>query len=96
MGKRTPRFPVSYSYEKVNGEKFFSTTRQGLKLKVDANDDDVAHEVALTLAEASQKGGSPQVSQTVNRRRGSIMLSPIRSGERRVMSIHIKEFCSFY
>ncbi|XP_058209241.1 protein ALWAYS EARLY 3 isoform X2 [Rhododendron vialii] len=83
VGKRTPRFPVSYSYEKVNGEKFFSTTRQGLKLKVDANDDDVAHEVALTLAEASQKGGSPQVSQTVNRRRGSIMLSPIRSGERR-------------
>ncbi|KAF7144937.1 hypothetical protein RHSIM_Rhsim04G0219400 [Rhododendron simsii] len=83
VGKRTPRFPVSYSFEKVNGEKFFSTTRQGLKLKVDANDDDVAHEVALTLAEASQKGGSPQVSQTVNRRRGSIMLSPIRSGERR-------------
>ncbi|KAI8015594.1 Protein ALWAYS EARLY 3 [Camellia lanceoleosa] len=59
---RTPRFPVSYSYEKVNGEKFFSPTRQGLKLKVDANDDDVAHEVALTLAEASQRGGSPQVS----------------------------------
>ncbi|KAH7842107.1 hypothetical protein Vadar_001558 [Vaccinium darrowii] len=83
VGKRTPRFPVSYSYEKVNGEKVFSATRQGLKLKVDGNDDDVAHEVALALAEASQKGGSPQVSQTPNRRRGSIMPSPIRSVERR-------------
>ncbi|CAL5347002.1 unnamed protein product [Camellia sinensis] len=82
VGRRTPRFPVSYSYEKVNGEKFFSPTRQGLKLKVDANDDDVAHEVALALAEASQRGGSPQVSQTPNRRTDSIMSSPIRSAER--------------
>ncbi|PSR92630.1 Protein ALWAYS EARLY like [Actinidia chinensis var. chinensis] len=82
VGKRTPRFPVSYSYEKVNGEKFFSPTRQSLKLKPDANDDDVAHEVALALAEASQKGGSPQVSQTPNRRTRNIMSSPNRNVER--------------
>ncbi|XP_059668464.1 protein ALWAYS EARLY 3 isoform X2 [Cornus florida] len=82
VGKRTPRFPVSYTYEKGNGEKFFSPTRLGLKLKVDANDDDVAHEVALALAEASQRGGSPQVSQTPNRRTESVMSSPIRNGER--------------
>ncbi|CAL5393210.1 unnamed protein product [Camellia sinensis] len=82
VGKRTPRFPISYSYEKINGEKFFSPTRRGLKLKVDANDDDVAHEVALALAEASQRGGSPQVSQTPNRRTDTVMLSPILSGER--------------
>ncbi|KAL7220650.1 hypothetical protein ACSBR2_013516 [Camellia fascicularis] len=82
VGKRTPRFPISYSYEKINGEKFFSPTRRGLKLKVDANDDDIAHEVALALAEASQRGGSPQVSQTPNRRTGTVMSSPIWSGER--------------
>ncbi|KAI8012289.1 Protein ALWAYS EARLY 3 [Camellia lanceoleosa] len=82
VGKRTPRFPISYSYEKINGEKFFSPTRRGLKLKVDANDDDVAHEVALALAEASQRGGSPQVSQTPNRRTDTVMSSPIWSGER--------------
>ncbi|KAA8527473.1 hypothetical protein F0562_034812 [Nyssa sinensis] len=82
VGKRTPRFPVSYSLEKVNGEKFFSPTRQGLKLKVDANDDDVAHEIALALAEASQRGGSPQVSQTPNRKTESVLSSPIQNGER--------------
>ncbi|XP_052188738.1 protein ALWAYS EARLY 3 isoform X2 [Diospyros lotus] len=81
VGKRTPRFPVSYSYEKANGEKIFSPTRHGLKLKVDANDDDVAHEVALALAEASQRG-SPQVSHTPNRRAESAMSSPIRSADR--------------
>ncbi|XP_057485696.1 protein ALWAYS EARLY 3-like isoform X1 [Actinidia eriantha] len=68
VGKRTPRFPISYSHDKVNREKFFSSARQGLKLKVDASVDDVAHEVALALAEASQRGGSAQVSQTPNRR----------------------------
>ena len=84
VGKRTPRFPVSYSYEKANGEKIFSPTRHGLKLKVDANDDDVAHEVALALAEASQRG-SPQVSHTPNRRAESAMSSPIRSADRMVI-----------
>lgn len=82
VGKRTPRFPVSYSYDKDNGQKYFSPTRQGLKLKVDSVDDDVAHEVALTLAKASQRGGSPQVSQTPNRRMDNIRSSPVQNGER--------------
>ncbi|RVW55741.1 Protein always early 3 [Vitis vinifera] len=82
LEKRTPRFPVSYSYDKDNGQKYFSPTRQGLKLKVDSVDDDVAHEVALTLAKASQRGGSPQVSQTPNRRMDNIRSSPVQNGER--------------
>ncbi|CAK9159738.1 unnamed protein product [Ilex paraguariensis] len=82
VGKRTPRFPVSYSCEKVGGEKLFSPTRQGLKLKEDANDDEVAHEIAIALAEASQRGGSPQVSQTPNRRTEFFMSSHVRNAER--------------
>lgn len=91
VGKRTPRFPVSYSYDKDNGQKYFSPSRQVLKLKVDSVDDDVAHEVALALAKASQRGGSPQVSQTPNRRRiDNIRLSPVQNGERMVIV-----YCSF-
>ncbi|GER49778.1 hypothetical protein STAS_27048 [Striga asiatica] len=78
VGKRTPRFPVSVSYENVNGEKFVSPTRQGLKIKANANDDEVAHEIAIALAEASYIGGSPQVSRTPNRRPESVMPSPSR------------------
>ncbi|KAM7257518.1 hypothetical protein ACFE04_013259 [Oxalis oulophora] len=65
VGKRTPRFPVSRCYNKDERERFLSPIRQGLK----QTDDDVAHEVALVLTEASQRGGSPQVSQTANRKR---------------------------
>ncbi|GAB4851258.1 hypothetical protein Ancab_030555 [Ancistrocladus abbreviatus] len=69
VGKRTPRFPVRY--DKDNKEKFLSPARQGLNIKADAEDDDVAHEVALALAEASNRGGSPQpqVSHTPNKRK---------------------------
>ncbi|XP_042050498.1 protein ALWAYS EARLY 3-like isoform X2 [Salvia splendens] len=83
VGKRTPRFPVSFSYENINGEKFFSPTRQGLKLKSNADDDEVAHEIAIALAEASQRGGSPQVSGTLNRRAESVMSSPFRHAQRK-------------
>ncbi|KAL7080946.1 hypothetical protein ACP275_14G010100 [Erythranthe tilingii] len=78
VGKRTPRFPVSFSYENINGEKYVSPTRQGLKLKANANDDEVAHQVAIALAEASQRGDSPQVYQTPIRRAESVTLSPFR------------------
>lgn len=81
VGKRTPRFPVSHSYENIKGEKYFSQTRKGLKLRAD-NDDDVAHSIAMALAEASKRGGSPQVSQTPNRRSDSLMSSPCQSAER--------------
>ncbi|KAK3189776.1 hypothetical protein Dsin_029337 [Dipteronia sinensis] len=69
VAKRTPRVPVSYSYDKDNAEKYLSPIRQGLKAKVGTIDDDVAHEIALALTEASQRGGSPQVSQTPKRKR---------------------------
>ncbi|CAA3020975.1 ALWAYS EARLY 3-like [Olea europaea subsp. europaea] len=83
VGKRTPRFPVSFSYENINAETYFSPTRNGLKLKANANDEEVAHEIAIALAEASQRGGSPQVSRTPNRRAESVMSSPFKNAQRR-------------
>lgn len=74
VGKRTPRFPVSFSYEKSYLD---SPTKQGLDLKDDTNDDEV-HEIAAALAGASQRGGSPQVSGTPSRRVESVMSSPYR------------------
>lgn len=72
-------------YDKDNREKYLSPNRQGLKLKPDSNDDDdVAHEVALALAEASHRGGSPQVSQTPNRRKETAVSSPLLVGDRMV------------
>ncbi|XAR63482.1 hypothetical protein NMG60_11023427 [Bertholletia excelsa] len=82
VGKRTPRYPVSYSFMKVKEEKFFSLAKQGLKTKADANDDGVAHKVALALSDASQRGASPQDSQTPNRRIGNVMPLPVLGGER--------------
>lgn len=46
-------------------------------------DDDVAHEIALALTEASQKGGSPLVSQTPKRKRGTP--SPVQKDARTVI-----------
>ncbi|KAK3038983.1 hypothetical protein RJ639_027468 [Escallonia herrerae] len=82
VGKRTPRYPVSFSYENVNGEKYFSPTRQGLRLKPKQNDDEVAHEIAVALAEASHRGGSPQASQTPKRRAEFVMPAHARNAER--------------
>ncbi|KAF5465516.1 hypothetical protein F2P56_015513 [Juglans regia] len=82
VGKRTPRVPVSYTFDKDSREKKFSPARQGSKQKVDAKDDDVAHEIALVLTEASQRGGSPQLSQTPNRKSNGAAPSPVQNGER--------------
>lgn len=76
--KRTPRVPVSY--DRDNGEKYFSPARQSSKQRLDAKDDDVAHEIALVLTEASQRGGSPQLSQTPNRKTKGATLSPVQNG----------------
>lgn len=51
---------------------------------MDAKDDDVAHEIALVLTEASQRGGSPQLSQTPNRKSNGATPSPVQNGERMV------------
>ncbi|XP_022851476.1 protein ALWAYS EARLY 3-like isoform X2 [Olea europaea var. sylvestris] len=83
VGKRTPRFPVSFSYENINAEMLSPPTRQGLKLNANVNNEEVAHEIAIALAEASQRGGSPQVSQTPNRRAESVMYSPFRNTQRK-------------
>lgn len=83
VGKRTPRVPISFSHDKNKGERYFSPIRQGMKLKVDAVDDDVAHEIALALTEASQRGGSPQVSRTPNRKAETP--SPVLNRERMVI-----------
>ncbi|XP_038720763.1 protein ALWAYS EARLY 3 isoform X2 [Tripterygium wilfordii] len=80
VGKRTPRVPVSNPCAQDIGEKYFSPIRQGMKVKADAVDDDVAHEIALALTEASQRGGSPQVSQTPTRK--TEMSSPVQVCER--------------
>ncbi|XP_062175130.1 protein ALWAYS EARLY 3 isoform X2 [Alnus glutinosa] len=78
--KRTPRVPVSY--DRDNGEKYFSPARHSSKQRVDAKDDDVAHEIALVLTEASQRGGSPQLSRTPNRKTKGATLSPVHNGEK--------------
>ncbi|KAK6930448.1 DIRP domain, partial [Dillenia turbinata] len=82
VGKRTPRFPVAYPHDRYNSEMYFSPARKGLSLKENTNDDDVFHKVALALAEASQKGGSPQVSNTPNRRFDNSTSSPFQRSDR--------------
>ncbi|XP_021999032.1 protein ALWAYS EARLY 3 isoform X3 [Helianthus annuus] len=52
VGKRTPRFPVSHSYGNV---------KKGQKPR-ENDDEDVAHSIAMTLAKASKRGGSPSQS----------------------------------
>ncbi|XP_010551056.1 PREDICTED: protein ALWAYS EARLY 3 isoform X2 [Tarenaya hassleriana] len=80
VGKRTPRIPVSFSREKDKRERYLSPVKRGLKLKGDAIDDDMEHEIALALAEALQRGGSPQVSRTPNRKEK--MYSPYKKDEK--------------
>lgn len=83
VGKRTPRFPVSFSYDNPMDEKYFSPSRQSLKPQADDTDDDV--KIALALTEASQRAGSPQVSQTLNRWTDSAMSSPVETAGRKVV-----------
>ncbi|KAK7337779.1 hypothetical protein VNO77_18366 [Canavalia gladiata] len=69
VGKRTPRVPVDYS-------------NKSMKSPFDVNDGEVAPVAALALTKAAQKGGSPQVSQTLYKR--SKQKSSVQSGERMV------------
>ncbi|KAH0992900.1 hypothetical protein GBA52_004383 [Prunus armeniaca] len=80
--KRTPRVPVAYSNDQDNGRKYSSPARQGLKLNADANNNDVAHEIALALTEASHRGGSPLVSWMPKRKAKGTTPSPVRNVER--------------
>ncbi|KAL5541821.1 hypothetical protein UlMin_009531 [Ulmus minor] len=76
VGKRTPRFPVSHS--KDNRETNFSPA----KLDLNLNMDDVAHKIAMALTEASNRSGSPQVSQTSSRKVEGALQSPLQDGRR--------------
>ncbi|BBH06552.1 DIRP domain-containing protein [Prunus dulcis] len=80
VGKRTPRFPVSYAYKKDDRDTYVSPIKKGRRSEGD-NDDEVAH-VAALLTEASQRGGSPQISQTPDRRPVHVKSSSVQSSER--------------
>ncbi|CAL1393451.1 unnamed protein product [Linum trigynum] len=58
VGKRTPRFPVSYN--KDNGINY--AFQRNRRLDADSKEEEVAHVAALVLTETSRRGGS-QVSQ---------------------------------
>ncbi|XP_060966819.1 protein ALWAYS EARLY 2 isoform X8 [Cannabis sativa] len=79
VGKRTPRFPVSYSHKRDYRENQMSPNRKGKKAE---NDNDDAHVAALALTEASQRVGSPQVSTPYKH----ISSSPAQSWERLALS----------
>ncbi|KAM1051853.1 protein ALWAYS EARLY 2-like isoform X1 [Malus sylvestris] len=80
VGKRTPRVPISYPHKKDDREAYVSPIKKGRKSEGD-NDDDIAH-VAALLTEASQRGGSPQVSQTPYGRPVHIKSSSVQSSGR--------------
>lgn len=60
-----------------------SPCKQGWKTECHAVDDEGVHVAALALAEASKRGGSPQISRTPSRRR-HLRYSPAPSGEKKV------------
>ncbi|KAL5783706.1 hypothetical protein ACOSP7_008735 [Xanthoceras sorbifolium] len=66
--KRTPRFPVSYSYKKDDRHNYIPPNKKERKSDTDADDDDVEHGAALLLTEGLQRVGSPQVSRTLYNR----------------------------
>ncbi|KAL6278601.1 hypothetical protein ACE6H2_022202 [Prunus campanulata] len=80
VGKRTPRFPVSYAYKKDDRDTYVSPIKKGRRSEGD-NDDEVAH-VAALLTEASQRGGSPQISRMPYRRPVHVKSSSVQSSER--------------
>lgn len=75
-------------------ENYISPIKRGRKLE-NENDDEVAHVAALALAEASQRGGSPQVSQTPYRRTEPIKSSPVQSWERMVFNFSLCSSTTF-
>lgn len=93
MKKRTPRVPVSYSYKKDDRINYTSLNDKSRESEVDANDVEVEHVAALALTEASQRGGSPQVSQTPYRTTEHGKSSPVLSWDKTVFDIYVYVFC---
>lgn len=79
VGKRTPRIPVSYTPEKDTRERYLSPVKKSLNQKGGDTDDDMEHEIALALTEASQRGGSTKDPHTPNRK--AKMFSPDKKSE---------------
>ncbi|KAF3605161.1 hypothetical protein DY000_02051408 [Brassica cretica] len=75
-GKRTPRVPVQTSRD--DGEGATPPNKRARKQR-DANDDVAAHFLALTLKDASRWEGSPQVSESPNKRTEPSENSPIKT-----------------
>lgn len=82
--KRTPRFPVSYSQKKDDRDDYIPLNKKDRRSAVDANDDEVAHVAALALTEASQRGGSPQVSQSPHKKTEHGKSSPVQTWDKMV------------
>ncbi|KAL9447322.1 hypothetical protein AB3S75_014900 [Citrus x aurantiifolia] len=80
--KRTPRFPVSYSQKKDDRDDYIPLNKKDRRSAVDANDDEVAHVAALALTEASQRGGSPQVSQSPHKKTEHGKSSPVQTWDK--------------
>lgn len=56
-----------------------------MKLKANANDDEVAQEIAIALADASHKGGTSKVSRTPSKIAESVVASAFRYAQRKVV-----------
>ncbi|KAL9393127.1 hypothetical protein Peur_012412 [Populus x canadensis] len=82
VGKRTPRFPVSYLRKKDDGENYVSPKKKRRKLEINADDNDDEHAAVLALTEALQRVDSPQMSQTPCRRTENMKSSPVQSWDR--------------
>ncbi|XP_020105525.1 protein ALWAYS EARLY 2 isoform X3 [Ananas comosus] len=78
VGKRTPRVLISSMYNRDDKDKIGPLGRN-VKPEVNAGDDEGLHVAALALAEASQRGGSPEVSRTPGRRVDRIGSTPVKS-----------------
>ena len=84
-GKRTPRVPVQTSRD--DGEGATPPNKRARKQRLDANDDVAAHFLELTLTDASRWEGSPQVSESPNKRTEPSDKSPIKSWGKMVNSL---------
>ncbi|KAG0498955.1 hypothetical protein HPP92_003646 [Vanilla planifolia] len=93
VGKRTPRIPVPY-FLKEDRNKIASPSKQCLRAESLPVDDDGVHVAAMALTEASQRGGSPQISRTPSRRRGHVTNSPVPSGDRKDSELKIESLKS--
>ncbi|CAI0551250.1 unnamed protein product [Linum tenue] len=81
VGKRTPRFPVSYNKDNAINYAF----QRNRKLNAVSREEEVAHVAALVLTETSRRGGS-QVSQTSRGRIEQDTLSLVKSKDKKAES----------